>query len=52
LKDAEDRAHGTPQQSVNLESPNGTMTPKGVSDDVAAALNAIAGKITGGDGAG
>jgi hypothetical protein len=27
IKDAEDRAFGTPVQAVNLESPNGTMTP-------------------------
>lgn len=27
LKDAEDRGLGTAVQSVNLESPNGTMTP-------------------------
>lgn len=28
LKDSEDRGLGTPVQSVNVESPNGTMTPK------------------------
>jgi hypothetical protein len=30
MKEAEDRGLGTPVQSVNVESPNGTMTPKGV----------------------
>jgi len=30
IKEAEDRGLGTPVQSVNVESPNGTMTPKGV----------------------
>ena len=28
VKDAEDRGLGTSVQSVNVESPNGTMTPK------------------------
>ena len=28
IKDAEDRGLGTPTQSINVESPNGTMTPK------------------------
>ena len=27
FKDSEDRAHGTPKQSVDMESPKGTMTP-------------------------
>ena len=27
VKDAQDRAHGTPKQSVDVESPEGTMTP-------------------------
>lgn len=27
FKDSEDRAHGTPKQSMDVESPNGTMTP-------------------------
>ena len=27
FKDSEDRAHGTPTQSINHESPEGTMTP-------------------------
>ena len=27
FKDSEDRAHGTPKQSVDLESPNGSLTP-------------------------
>jgi hypothetical protein len=30
IKEAEDRGLGTPVQPVNVESPNGTMTPKGV----------------------
>lgn len=28
FKDSEDRAHGTPKQSLDVESPNGTMTPQ------------------------
>lgn len=52
IKDAEDRGLGTAVQSMNVESPNGTMTPKGVSDDLRAALDAIAGKISGGNGEG
>lgn len=27
FKDSEDRAHGTPKQSMDLESPEGTLTP-------------------------
>lgn len=27
IKDSEDRAHGTPKQSVDIESPDGSMTP-------------------------
>ena len=49
LKDSEDRGLGAPVQAHT--SPDGSMSPKGVPEDVAAALNAIAGKITGGDGA-
>lgn len=52
IKDAEDRGLGTPVQSVNVESPNGTMTPRGVPDDLRTALDAIAGKLAGSDGAG
>jgi hypothetical protein len=49
IKESEDRGLGTPKQSLDIESPNGTMTPKGVPDDVRAALDAIAGKIAGGN---
>lgn len=28
IKDAQDRAHGTPKQSIDVESPDGTMTPQ------------------------
>jgi hypothetical protein len=49
IKDAEDRAHGTPKQAVDVTSSDGSMTPKGVPDDVRAALDAIAGKIAGGN---
>ena len=28
LKDAQDRGLGTPKQSIDIESPEGTMTPK------------------------
>ena len=28
FKDSEDRAHGLPKQSLDVESPQGTMTPK------------------------
>jgi hypothetical protein len=34
------------------QSSDGTMTPQGVSDDLRAALDAIAGKLSGGDGSG
>jgi hypothetical protein len=44
------RARWQERHEVDLSSTDGTMTPKGVPDDVAAALNAIAGKITGSDG--
>ena len=27
FKDSEDRAHGTPKQSLDVESPDGSMTP-------------------------
>jgi hypothetical protein len=40
IKEAEDRGLGTAVQSVNVESPNGTMSPKGVSDAVLGALKA------------
>jgi hypothetical protein len=40
IKDAEDRVMGTPKQSIDVESPNGTMSPKGVSDAVLEALKA------------
>ena len=43
IKEAEDRGLGTPVQSINHESPNGTMTPRDVSPEVAAA---IAAKLT------
>lgn len=39
------------RQQLDHTSSDGTMTPKGTPDDVVAALNAIAGKITGSDGA-
>jgi len=52
IKDAEDRAHGTPVQKTDLSSSDGTMTPKGIPDDVRSALDAIAGKLSGGDGSG
>lgn len=41
-----DRAH------VDLTSSDGSMTPKGVPDDIAAALDALAGKITSGTSTG
>jgi hypothetical protein len=47
IREAEDRGLGTPVQSVNLESPQGTMSPQ-VPDDLIAALDAIANKIAGG----
>jgi hypothetical protein len=41
LKDTQDRAYGTPKSSVDLESPNGTMTPtQGAQDAFLAALRA------------
>ena len=44
LKDVQDRAHGTPAQSLNVESPNGTMTPATIDPALAAEL---AKKLTG-----
>jgi hypothetical protein len=38
LKDAENRGLGTPKQSVDLSSHDGTMTPRATSDAVIAAL--------------
>mgnify|MGYP001143097620 CR=1 FL=1 len=52
LKESEDRGLGTAVQSINHESPQGTMTPQGIPDDVRSALDAIAGKISGGDSKG
>jgi hypothetical protein len=40
LKDVEDRAHGTPKQSVDNTSSDGSMTPRATSDAVIAALKA------------
>jgi phage terminase small subunit len=37
---------------VDLSSTDGSMSPKGIPDDLAAALNAIAGKVTGRDSTG
>jgi len=52
IKDAEDRVMGTPRASVDLSSTDGSMTPKGVSDEIITALDAIAGKVAGGDSKG
>jgi hypothetical protein len=52
VKDAIDRAEGTARQSVDMTSSDGSMTPKGIPEDVITALDAIAGKITGGDSTG
>jgi hypothetical protein len=52
IKDAEDRVMGTPRQSVDHTSTDGSMTPKGIPDELTAALDAIAGKVAGGDGKG
>lgn len=49
LKDSEDRGLGAPIQ--DLRSGDGSLSPKGAPEDVIAALNAIAGKITSGNGA-
>ena len=38
IKEAQDRAHGTARQSVDVESPNGTMTPQPVDAALAAGL--------------
>jgi hypothetical protein len=50
VKDAIDRVDGTARQSVDHTSSDKSMTPKGIPDDLVTALDAIAGKITGGDG--
>lgn len=47
-----DRGYGKPAQSHDLTSSDGTMTPQGVSDDLRAALDAIAGKLSTSDGEG
>jgi hypothetical protein len=46
LKDSEDRGLGAPKSALDLSSTDGSMTPKGIPDDLAAALDAIAGKVT------
>jgi hypothetical protein len=51
LKESEDRGLGTARQSVDMTSSDGSMTPKGIPDDVKSALDAIAGKISSGDSA-
>lgn len=40
IKDAEDRVSGTPRQSVDLSSEDGSMSPKDASDAVLMALRA------------
>jgi hypothetical protein len=52
IKESEDRGLGTAKQSVDLSSEDGSMTPKGLPDDLITALDAIAGKITSSDSAG
>ena len=52
VKDAIDRAEGTARQSVDMTSSDGSMTPKGIPEDVITALDAIAGKTTGSDSTG
>ncbi len=52
IKESEDRGLGTARQSVDLSSEDGSMTPQGIPDDVRSALDAIAGKISGGDSKG
>lgn len=44
IKQAADRIEGTPKQSIDLSSEDGSMTPKGHSDAVLAALQAKHGK--------
>lgn len=43
IKDAQDRAFGTPKASIDLESPEGTMTPPQI-----VRIEAVAGKSDGG----
>lgn len=58
VKDAEDRGLGTAVQSVNLESPNGTMTPKpsvdlsGLTDKELKQLERLTNKAANSDGVG
>ena len=52
IKESEDRGLGTARQSVDMTSSDGSMTPKGIPDDVKSALDAIAVKISGSDSAG
>lgn len=46
------RAQWRETNNLDHTSSDGSMTPKGMPDDVIAALDAIAGKISGGNGAG
>jgi hypothetical protein len=46
------RAGWRERHEVDLSSTDGSMSPKGIPDDIAAALDAIAGKITGRDSTG
>jgi hypothetical protein len=52
IKESEDRGLGTARQSVDMTSSDGSMTPKGIPDDLRSALDAIAGKISGSDSKG
>jgi hypothetical protein len=52
IKESEDRGLGTAKTSVDMTSSDGSMTPKGIPDDLITALDAIAGKITSGDSEG
>lgn len=45
FKDSEDRAHGTPPQSISHTSPDGSMSPRDVPKEVA---DALARKLLGG----
>lgn len=46
FKDSEDRAHGTPAQSVNHTSDDGSMSPKAPADVSADVVSALVDKLT------
>jgi hypothetical protein len=46
IKEAQDRAHGTPKQSVDVESPLGTMTPQAPHEVSGEVVSGLVKKLT------